>query len=178
MLIISPSPHLSLSSQLTSMSEVWDLLGSHYPEEFATYKILQCTVTSIDQGETVLPVEQLTIPPIQHLKHVFHFTEQNMAGFVPVHPDHSIVGELMDTSKSLEALRTVVANTTSFTLNAWKSLQSLQYNAHLMEFFTQDFTRIYLQAIGVQSDDPLERRRRFGLLMEALVDRVESSEAV
>lgn len=160
------------------MSEVWDLLNSHFPDETATYQTLQATIASIDRGDTAFSLDHLTIPPIQQLKSVFHFTEQNMVGFPPIHPDHSIVGELTSLAAGHEALRLIVANTANFTFNAWKSLEELQYNVNLMEFLMQDFTRVYLQSINVHSDSPLERRRRFGLLMDALVDRVESSESV
>ncbi len=160
------------------MSDVWELLGSHYPDEVSTYKTLQGVVTSIDQGEEVIAPEKLVIPPIQHLKAVFHFSEQNMVGFVPVHQDYSIVGEYTSITTGLNALRSIVAHTTSFTVNGWRTLEGLQYNVKLVEFLTQDFTRVYLQAINVQSEDPLERRRRFGLLVDALIDRVESNESV
>lgn len=174
-----PSPPLPSHVQLKEMSEVWSLLDSHFPEEAATYKTLQATIAAVDQGETVLTREHLTIPPIQQLKAVFHFTEQSMGGFAPpAHQDRSIVGEYMSLAAGLEALRVLVASTTQFTLNAWRTLQGLQYNANLMEFLMQDFTRVYLQAISVHSDSPLERRRRLGLLMDALIDRVESSESV
>lgn len=140
--------------------------------------MLQSTITAIDQGEAVLSQENLTIPPIQHLKAVFHFTEQNMVGFAPFHREYSIMGEFLDMTMGMEVLRTIIANSVAFTVNAWRKLEGLQYNVNLMEFLTQDFTRVYLQAINVQSDDPLERRRRFGLLMDALIDRVQSSESV
>ena len=135
-------------------------------------------IASIDKGEEVLAPEKLIIPPIQHLKPVFHFSEQNMVGFIPVHYDYSIVGEYTSIATGLHALRQIVAHTAGFTINAWRTLEGLQYNIKLMEFLMQDFTRAYLQSMNVQSDDPLERRRRFGLLMDALIDRVESSEAV
>ena len=160
------------------MTEVWDLLKTHYAEELAAYRELQSSITAIDQGQGVLPPGTLTIPPIQHLKPVFHFTETNMVGFPPSQQDRSIVGEFTNIAMAMEQLRAIVAGTATFAVNAYKNLEGLEYNVNLMEFLTQDFTRVYLQAIGVQSDDPLERRRRFGLLMEALVDRIESSEAV
>lgn len=160
------------------MTEVWDLLKTHYPDELATYKTLQSTITAIDQGQSVLPPESLTIPPIQHLKSIFHFTEQNMPAFPPTHQDHSIVGEFMCTAMAMDTLRSIVKGTANFTVNAWRKLESLQYNVNLMEFLMQDFTRVYLQSINVQSDDPIERRRRFGMLMDALLDRIESSESV
>ena len=160
------------------MSEVWDLLNSHFPEEMATYKGLQSTISAIDQGQMVLPHEHLTIPPIQHLKPVFNFTEQKMSGFSPNRQDCSIVGEFLNTTSGFGALRVIISNTAQFTVNAWKKLRDLKYNVTLMEFLMQDFTRIYLQSLNVHNDDPLERRRRLGLLMDALVDRVESSESV
>lgn len=165
------------SLQLSGMTEVWELLSTHYSDELSTYKTLQSTVASIDRGEMVLPPEALTIPPIQQLKPVFHFSDH--ASFSHLGQDPAgIVGEFMTFAAAMESLRSIVAGTAGFTLNAWRCLEGLEYNVNLVEFLMQDFTRVYLQAINVQSDDPLERRRRFGLLMDALIDRVESSEAV
>ena len=101
-----------------------------------------------------------------------------MSGFSPNRQDCSIVGEFLNTTSGFGALRVIISNTAQFTVNAWKKLRDLKYNVTLMEFLMQDFTRIYLQSLNVHNDDPLERRRRLGLLMDALVDRVESSESV
>lgn len=167
-----------LSVQLADMTEVWELLNSHFPEEAATYKDLQGIIATLDTGEAELAYEHLAIPPIQHLKAVFNFTEQSTVVFGSAHPDHSIVGEYTSVTSGLASLRDIEAHMVSFTVNAWRHLEGLQYNVNLMEFLMQDFTRVYLQAINVHSDSPLERRRRFGLLMDALVDRVESNESV
>ena len=160
------------------MTEVWKLLNSQFPDEAATYKDLQGIFATLNTGEAVLSYDHLAIPPIQHLKAIFNFTEQNMIGFGSAHPDHSVVGEYTNVTSGLASLRDIVAHTASFTVNAWKHLEGLQYNVNLMEFLMQDFTRVYLQAINVNSDSPMERRRRFGLLMDALMDRVESNESV
>lgn len=160
------------------MSDLWALLDSHYPDETATYKSLQTTVTSLEDGDRVLPLDDLMIPAIQPLRSLFHFTDSHMMGAAPVRQDLVVVKDFIELATKMELLRDVVSGTSKMTVNAWKKLESLQYNANLMEFFTQDFTRVYLQSINVHSDDPLERRRRCGLLMTALVDRVESSETV
>ncbi len=160
------------------MSDLWSLLENHFPREAATYKTLKETLASIDQGKAFLSTDHLVIPPIQHLKPIFHFNDQSMIGFAPVRHDHSVVGEYTDMTTALEFMHTIVSGSVQFTVNAWKQLEGLQYNVTLMEFLTQDYTRVYLQSINVHSDDPMERRRRFGLLMDALIDRVESNESV
>jgi hypothetical protein len=160
------------------MSEVWGLLKSHYSAEAALYKTLQATIATIDKGDPALSLEHLTIPPIQQLKSVFHYTEQNLISFPPVPMEHSIIGDFTSLAAGHESLRLIIANTAAFTYNSWRILEGLQYNVNLIEFLTQDFTRVYLQSINVHSDSPLERRRRLGLLMDALIDRVESSESV
>ena len=121
--------------------------------------------------------EQLTIPAVQHLKTVYHFIEPSMPGHLSSE-DKSLVGEYWSLACGLDGIRNIVSHTSQFSFNARSKLEGRKYDAGLMDFFLSDFTRVYLQSIGVHVDDPMERRRRFAVLMDALVVRVEASETV
>ena len=101
-----------------------------------------------------------------------------MHGFVPITEDRSLVGEYSSLTCGLDGIHTIVANVARFSFNARRKLDGLRYDASLMDFFMQDTTRLYLQSINVHVDSPIERRRRFGVLLNALVERVESCESV
>ena len=160
------------------MSEVWDLLNQHFSNASSTHKDLMSMIGNIKNGVAMYSTDQLTIPAIQHLKAVFHFSEQPIPGFPIAEEDLSILGEYSSLCTGLDGVRTIVANTSLFSYNARQRLDGLRYDANLMDFFMQDTIRLYLQSISVHVDDPVERRRRFGVLLDALVMRVNSSESV
>lgn len=160
------------------MTDVWDLLAQHFPESASCHRDLMGMISNIKDGVAMYSTEQLTIPAIQHLKAVFHFSEQPVPGFPTTEEDLSLLGEYSSLCTGLDGIRTIVANTALFSYNTRKRLDGLRYDANLMDFFMQDTIRLYLQSINVHVDDPIERRRRFGVLLEALVTRVDSSESV
>ena len=160
------------------MTDVWDLLTQHFPDAISTHKDLMGVIGNIKNGVAMYSTDQLTIPAIQHLKAVYHFSELPIPGFPIAEEDLSLVGDYSSLCTGLDGVRTIVANTALFTYNTRKRLDGLRYDANLMDFFIQDTIRLYLQSISVHVDDPIERRRRFGVLLEALVTRVNSSEAV
>ncbi len=172
MFILSP-PH----SQITDMVDIWDLLARHYPSALAAHKDLLSVITNLNQGIAMFSTEQLTIPAIQHLKTVFHFSEPALPGTGSVE-DRSLVGEYWSLACGLDGIRTIMSHTSQFSFNARSKLEGRKYDAGLMDFFLSDFTRVYLQSIGVHCDDPMERRRKFGIVMEGLVARVDASETV
>lgn len=161
------------------MVEVWDLLRANFPKAASAHKELLSIISNLNEGITMFSTENLTIPAIQHLKTVFHFSEpSSLQGYNPSGDDRSFVGEYWSLACGLDGIRTIVSHTSQFSFNARTKLGGRKYDAQLMDFFAQDFTRVYLQSIGVHVDDPLERRRRFGVLMDALVVRVDASESV
>lgn len=159
-----------------AMSEIWELLQHHYPEIASTHKELQSTISNLKEGVSMFATEQLAIPAIQHLKTVFHYEEQPLPGQPP--EDYSPLGEFSSLSFGLDSIHTIISNCSQFCYNVRKRLQHLQYDATLMDFFMQDYPRTYLQLMGVCTDSPQERRRRFGVLLDALVDRLESFECL
>ena len=153
------------------MTDIWTFLNSYFPEESATYKSLQAVLSTLEEGNHLLSLDDLTIPAIQPLKPIFDYADPYTMG---VAPSHQVVNELAELASKMEALRNIVSGTSRMTINAWRKLAKLQYNVNLMEFFTQDFTRIYLQSINnVHCDNPLERQRKCSLLMTVLADRAE-----
>ena len=158
------------------MAEIWELLQLHYPEIASTHKELQSTISNLKEGVSMFATEQLAIPAIQHLKTVFHYEEQPLPGQPPV--DYSPLGEFSALTSGLDSIHTIISNCSQFCYNARKRLQQLQYDATLMDFFMQDYPRTYLQLMGVCTDSPQERRRRFGVLLDALVDHLESFECL
>ena len=99
-----------------------------------------------------------------------------LPGHTPsVTEDCSLLGQHANLLVGLDGIHSIIKHASRFSYNARKRLEPLQYTVKLMDFFTQDFVRSYLHSIGVTSDDHLERRRRFDVLLSALVDRVEAS---
>ena len=164
--------------QVSGMSEVWELLSAHFPTAASTHKDLMSFIANIKNGVSMYSTDQLTIPAIQHLKSVYHFSELPIPGFPIAEEDMSLLGEYSSMCTGLDGVRTIVSNTATFSYNSRRRLDGLRYDANLMDFFMQDTIRLYLQSISVHVDDPIERRRRFGVLLDALVMRVNSSESV
>ena len=164
--------------QITGMAEVWDILEHHFPYAARSYKERQNIISNLCDGVSMFATDQLSVPAIQHLKTVFHYEEQNICGFAPPVEDRSLIGEYSSLLVGLDGIHTIVANCSRFSYNAWKRLSTHKYDATLMDFFMQDYTRTYLQHMGVNADNALERRRRFGVLLNALLDRVEALESL
>lgn len=161
------------------MVEVWGLVAANFPNAISTHKELLSIIANLNKGISMFSSERVTIPAIQHLKTVFHFSEPStLQGFTPTGEDFSVLGEYWSLACGLDGIRAIVSHTAQFSYNARSKLSNRKYDAKLMDFFGQDFTRVYLQSIGVNVDDSMERRRRFGVLMDALVMRVDASESV
>lgn len=158
------------------MTSVWDLLGSQYPDTASKYKELQNIISALMDGVSMFATDQLSVPAIQHLKAVFYYEDPTLPGYAPPIQDRSLIGEYSSLLKGLDGIHTILAHTSQYCYNAWKRLSPHKYDATLMDFFLQDYTRTYLQHMGVSADENIERRRRFGVLLDALVDRVEALE--
>ena len=165
-----------MHTQVVGMTPMWDLLGSRFPETAKKHKELLNIIASLMDGISMFATEQLTVPAIQHLKTVYFYEDPAMPGYAPPIEDHSLLGEYSSLLKGLDGIHTIVANTSQYCYNTWKRLSPRQYDATLMDFLLQDYTRTYLQHMGVSADNAVERRRRFGVLLDALVERVESLE--
>lgn len=159
------------------MTQTWQLLRSVFPDSSQTHKQLQDILTSLSQGVSMYATDQISIPAIQHLRTAFHFEEPSLPGHTPSagSEDHTLLGRHSNLLVGLDGIHTIIKHASRFSYNARKRLEPLQYNVKLMDFFSQDFVRNYMHSIGVTSEDQMERRRRFDVLLSALVDRVEAT---
>ena len=157
------------------MSQTWQLYRSVFPEASQTHKQLQDILTSLSQGVSMYATDQIAIPAIQHLRAAFHFEEPALPGHTHSPEDHTLVGQHTNLLVGLDGIHTIIQHASRFSYNARKRLEALQYNVKVMDFFTQDFPRSYMQSIGVTCSDQMERRRKFDVLLSALADRVEGT---
>lgn len=159
------------------MTHTWQLLRSVFPDSSQTHKQLQDILTSLSQGVSMYATDQISIPAVQHLRTAFHFEEPSLPGHTPSagSEDHTLLGRHSNLLVGLDGIHTIIKHASRFSYNARKRLEPLQYNVKLMDFFSQDFVRNYMHSIGVTSEDQMERRRRFDVLLSALVDRVEAA---
>lgn len=160
---------------MLGLSQTWQVLHSTFPESTQTFKQLQDILTRLSQGVSMYATDQISIPAIQHLKTAFHFEEPSLPGHASSAEDHSLLGQHTNLLVGLDGIHTIIKHASRFSYNARKRLEPLPYNVKLMDFFAQDFTRSYLHSINVTADDHLERRRRFDVLLSALVERVEAA---
>ena len=168
---LTHSPSLS---QVQNMTQTWQLFHSVFPESSQTHKQLQDILSSLGQGVSIYATDQISVPAIQHLRTVFHFEEPSFPGHAPSSSeDHTLLGHHANLLVGLNGIHAIIKHVSRFSYNARKRLEPLQYNVKLMDFFSQDFARSYMHSIGVTSEDQMERRRRFDVLLSALVDRVE-----
>jgi hypothetical protein len=164
------------SPQVLSMTQTWQLFRSMFPESSQTHTQLQDILTSLGQGVSMYATDQISIPAIQHLRTAFHFEDPALPGHAlssSSTEDHTLIGQHTNLLVGLDGIHTIIKHASRFSYNARKRLEPLQYNVKLMDFFSQDFVRSYMHSIGVTSEDQMERRRRFDVLLSALVDRVE-----
>ena len=158
------------------MTQTWQLFRSVFPETSHTHQQLHDILTSLSQGVAIYATDQIAIPAIQHLRTAFHFEEPSLLGHTSSAEDHTLLGQHTNLLVGLDGIHTIIQHASRFSYNARKRLESLQYNVKLMDFFTQDFTRSYMHSMGVMSDDHMERRRRFDVLLSALVDRAAGAQ--
>lgn len=153
------------------MSDVWSLLHAHFPEVALVFDSeLKPMIDAFAEGTVALDPIHWTIPPVHHLKAVYHYDEPWVRGY-PLE-DRSLVGDYVNLSQGMYGLHTIIQHCARFHNNAHKMLSDYNYNAVLFDFFLQDCSRSYMQQMGVNSDDPVERRRRCSQFLDILAKRV------
>ena len=130
---------------------------------------LKPLINAFAEGGDTLDHAHWTIPPVHHLKAVFHYDEPWVKGYPQ--EDKSLVGDYVNLARGLHGLHTIVSHCAQFHDNAYKILDGYNYNAILSDFFVQDCSRSYMQNMGVTCDDPTERRRRCGQFLDTFVKR-------
>lgn len=148
------------------------MLRSHYSDSASTYDNQLCSmISALTGGASVYAIEQLTIPAIQHLSGVFKLDdEQRSSSFDLL----DVVDDFTAHATGLANIHQIVAHTTDLSYNAKRRLDSHPFNAVLFDFFMQDTVRVHLQQMGTSSEDPLERYRRFSIVLDAVISKLDS----
>lgn len=157
---------------MTDLKETWAMLRSHYSDTASSYDSeLGSMIAALNNGASVYAIDQLTIPAVQHLSGVFKLDDDQS----PASTDLvGIVDEFTRHATGLSSIRDIVAHTADISYNAKLRLDSYPYNTVLFDFFMQDNVRVHLQQMGTSSDDPLERYRRFSIVLDAVISKYKS----
>lgn len=153
------------------MVRTWSLLKTHYIDTHDLYQgTLKGMISALSEGASIYAIEQLTIPAIQHLRKLY--TDDSHSS---ISQDLRVILEDFTTrTVGLDGLHSIIAHTADLSYNAKKRLGHYSFDALLFDFMMQDCARIHLQNMGTSSDDPLERYRRFNIVLDALMSKVDS----
>lgn len=151
------------------MKRTWGVLKTHYTDTHTAYQdTLKGMISALSEGASIYDIEQLVIPAIQHLRKLY--TEDSNS-----QQDMRLILEDFTTrTVGLDGLHSIVAHTADLSLNAKRKLGSYTYEPLLFDFLMQDCARMHLQNMGTSSDDPLERYRRFNIVLDALLSKIDN----
>lgn len=154
----------------------WDLFRKHFTEEANLYdNQLKQSVSTLMNGISVYAIEQLTVPAVQHLAKMYDFEEMTPLGVQVTTKDlHSVLEDFTTTAGGLHGVRSIVAHTADMCYNAKRRLGSHPFDSSLFDFFMQDMVRVHLQRLGTTSENALERYRRFSIVLDALISKLDS----
>ena len=130
---------------------------------------LKGMISALTQGASVYAIEGLTVPAIQHLKKLYSENDSMTSS----HDVHVILEDFTTRVTGLDGLRSIIRHTADLSTNARKRLSSYSFDTLLFDFFMQDVARMHLQNMGTSSEEPLERYRRFNIVLDSLVDKIE-----
>lgn len=149
------------------------MLRSHYSDSASTYdNELLSMITALNSGASVYAMEKLTIPAVQHLTGVFKLEEEQtrQSSFDLL----SLVDDFTSHASGLGGIHQIISHTAELSYNAKRRLACHSYNAVLFDFFMQDTVRMHLQHMGTSSENPLERYRRFSIVLDAVISKLGS----
>lgn len=127
-------------------------------------------ISALMQGVSIYAIDGLTVPAIQHLKKLYSEEE-----CPPVNNDvQGLVEDFTTRVTGLDGLHSILKHTVDLSANAKRRLSSYPFDAVLFDFFMQDVSRMHLQNIGTPSEDPLERYRRFNIVLDSLFHKLEN----
>jgi hypothetical protein len=157
------------SPQVLDMKRTWEVLRTHYDSEYNLYdKTLKGMISALMEGAGVYDITQLTIPAIQHLRKLYANDTTTTKDL------RCILEDFTMRMIGLDGLHVIISHSSQLSANARKRLTVYSYDALLFDFFMQDFTRIHLQNMGTSVDDPLERYRRFNIVLDALMSKIDN----
>lgn len=148
----------------------------HFPDEHNLYENqLKQSVSTLMKGVSVFAIKQLTVPAIQHLAKMYDFEEMTPLGGVVTPKDlHSALEDFTTIASGLDGIRSIVCHTADMSYNAKRRLGSRSFDSNLFDFFMQDLVKVHLQRMNTTSDNALERYRKFSIVLDALISKLES----
>ena len=156
--------------QVLDLTKTWDLLRIHYSDVYNIYENqLKGMISALMQGASVYAIESLTVPAIQHLRKLYSDESCN-----PTTDLHNLLEDFTTRVTGLDGLHKIISHTADLSSNARKRLSSYSFDTLLFDFFMQDVARMHLQNMGTSSEDPLERYRRFNIVLDSLFHKLEN----
>lgn len=150
------------------MKRTWGVLKTHYTNAYAAYDdTLKGMISALSEGASIYNIEQLAIPAIQHLRKLY-------AEDCSTQDVRLILEDFTTRIVGLDGLHSIIAHTADLSQNAMTKLGSCTYDSLLFDFLMQDCARMHLQNMGTSSDDPLERYRRFNIVLDALLSKLDN----
>ena len=155
--------------QVSDLTRTWELLKSHFSDAYDIYHDqLKGMISALMQGASVYSIEDLTIPAIQHLRKLYNEETTTTSGGV-----QCVLEDFTTRVTGLDGLRNIIRHTSDLSANARKRLSSYSFDTLLFDFFMQDVARMHLQNMGTFSDDPLERYRRFNIVLDSIFHKID-----
>lgn len=156
------------------MSQTWLEFHSSYPELSETFNNqLQHIFSALRAGAKVFALEYVTVPSIQCLGDTY-FPNYSLAD-TSVNSDdvEGLMEDFGTFTTSLENYRNLLFHCASFSYNSRKKLSNYKYDQKLFEYFLQDHPKQLLHGmeLGINLEDPAERKRRFSVILQALIER-------
>lgn len=159
-------------SQVSGLSHTWLEFHSTYPELSDTYNNqLVHTLSALRAGAKVFALEYVSVPAVQCLgdTYVPNYTPSDSSSETL----DSLLEEFSTYATNLESYRNLLFHCASYSYNSRKRLSNYKYHQTLYEYFLQDHPRQILHGmeLGVNLEDPSERKRRFSVILQALSER-------
>ncbi|XP_065916914.1 breast cancer anti-estrogen resistance protein 3 homolog isoform X2 [Dysidea avara] len=160
------------SSQVSGLSHTWLEFHSTYPELSDTYNNqLVHTFSALRAGAKVFALEYVSIPAVQCLGDTY--VPKYMPGDSSGESLDSLLEEFSNFSTNLDCYRNLLSHCASYSYNSRKRLSNYKYQQTLFEYFLQDHPKqiLHRMDLGVNLEDPSERKRRFSVILQALAER-------
>ena len=155
------------------MKRTWEIIRTHYDETYRLYEdTLKGMISALSEGAAVYAIEQLTVPAIQHLRKLY--TDGTTNATSSSQDLRLLLEDFTMRTVGLDGLHSIIAHTSDLSNNAKKRLTVYSYDALLFDFLMQDCARTHLQNMGTSADDPLERYRRFNIVLDALLSKLDN----
>ena len=160
--------------QVSGLSQTWLEFHSSYPALSETFNNqLQQTYSALQAGAKVFALEYVSVPPVQSLGNTYFPNYSLSDSSVDSQNSEGLMEDFTNFATSLEKYRNLLYHCASFSYNSRKRLSNYKYDQKLFEYFLQDHPReiLHRMELGINLEDPSERKRRFSVILQALIER-------